>query len=220
MDNKKVSSRIPIAKEILGKMQACLWVVQRPFQKRLQRRLRYWTPSLLTAFTAKTRPREYAQEIRDKTWKKKDLLFVHENWGRNHLVKLDIHKSMGLNWMHRVLRKLVDIFARPHSIIFERPWWSEVHEDWKKKSHPSHQRGQEGSWPSLLGNSFYTSSPWRYIKAVWTQSWAVCFRGPCLSGDIGLADFQWSLPKIPILWLCVLLLCLTTKISVHFIFIL
>jgi len=44
---------------------------------------------------------------------------VEKDQVREYLSKLDIHKSMRPNGMHpQVLRKLADVIARPHSIIF------------------------------------------------------------------------------------------------------
>ncbi|KFV81576.1 hypothetical protein N308_13167, partial [Struthio camelus australis] len=59
---------------------------------------------------------------------------VEEDQVREHLNKLDIHKSTGPDEIHPgVLRELVDVIARPLSIIFERSWRTgEVPEDWKK----------------------------------------------------------------------------------------
>ncbi|KFV81912.1 hypothetical protein N308_05122, partial [Struthio camelus australis] len=61
---------------------------------------------------------------------------VEEDWVRDHLDKLDIHKSMVPDGMHpRVLRELADVIARPLPILFERSWRTgEVPEDWKKAS--------------------------------------------------------------------------------------
>ncbi|KAJ7422908.1 rna-directed dna polymerase from mobile element jockey-like [Pitangus sulphuratus] len=84
-------------------------------------------------FTIKTDLR-VTQEMREKDWGKEYFPLVEEDWVRNHLVKLNILKSMGPDGMHtQVLRELVDIIAIPLLIIFERSWKSEeVPEDWKK----------------------------------------------------------------------------------------
>ncbi|KFZ56646.1 hypothetical protein N338_09501, partial [Podiceps cristatus] len=59
---------------------------------------------------------------------------VREDQVRDHLGNLNIHKSMGPDEIHAsVWRKLVDVVAKPPSMIFERSWHSgEVPGDWKK----------------------------------------------------------------------------------------
>ena len=59
---------------------------------------------------------------------------MQESQVREHLNKLDIPKSMGNEGLHpRVLRELVNVTARPLSIIFQRSWLvGEVPEDWKE----------------------------------------------------------------------------------------
>ncbi|KFP26754.1 hypothetical protein N325_11909, partial [Colius striatus] len=53
---------------------------------------------------------------------------------KDQLSNLDVHKSMGPNGVHlRVLRELVEVIAKPLSIIFSKSWRTgEVPEDWRK----------------------------------------------------------------------------------------
>ncbi|GAB0204029.1 mitochondrial enolase superfamily member 1 [Grus japonensis] len=54
-----------------------------------------------SVFTAKASPQEsQTLEVGEKVWRKEDLPLVGENWVREHLGNLDIHKSMGPDGMH------------------------------------------------------------------------------------------------------------------------
>lgn len=66
--------------------------------------------------------------------RKEDFPLAKEDRIRDHLSKLDTCKSMGPDRIHsRALGHLVDVIAKPFSIIFKRSWRTgEVCEDWKK----------------------------------------------------------------------------------------
>ena len=70
-----------------------------------------------------TRPgiRNLTQETREKKWWK-EISLIKEDWLREHLGKITIHKCMDRDMMHpQVLKELVDITARPLTILFESP---------------------------------------------------------------------------------------------------
>ena len=48
---------------------------------------------------------------------------IHDEMALDLLQKLDDHKSMRPDGLHpRVLRELVDVVAKPHSIILQQSW--------------------------------------------------------------------------------------------------
>ena len=65
---------------------------------------------------------------------KKEFALIDEDWVKDQLINLDIHKSMGPDGMHpQVLRQLEEVIVRLLSIIFGKSWgMGEVPEDWRK----------------------------------------------------------------------------------------
>ena len=57
----------------------------------------------------------------------------------------------------------------------------------------------------LTSSRTMNPQPWRYLEAVWTQSWAAGFRWPCLSRRVGPNDIHRSLSASAILCFCELL---------------
>ncbi|GAB0190121.1 mitochondrial enolase superfamily member 1 [Grus japonensis] len=84
-----------------------------------------------SVFTAKVSPQEsQTLDLTEKVWRKEDIFFfplVKEDRVREHLGKVDIHKSIDPNGLDaEVLWKLADV-------IFERSWSTgAVPEDWRK----------------------------------------------------------------------------------------
>ncbi|XP_040400941.1 uncharacterized protein LOC121063970 [Cygnus olor] len=117
-----------------------------------------------SVFTAKISPQEsQTLETKDKVWRKEDMALVEEDRVRDHLSKLDIHKSMGPDGMHpQVLRELASVIARPLSVIFERSWRTgEVPEEWKTASVMLvFKKGQEGRHGQLRASQPHLH-PWK-----------------------------------------------------------
>jgi len=93
---------------------------------------------LFQSFLAKTGPQEsQTLKVKERVVRKEDFSMVKEGLVRDHLGKLDIHKSMDPNTAAAITAKGPgrEVTAEPVSIIFERSWRTrEVPEDWRKAS--------------------------------------------------------------------------------------
>jgi len=120
-------------------------------------------------FMAKASPHEsQSLEVRQEAWRKDDLPLVEEDCERDHLIKLETHKSMGPDGMHpRVLRELADVIAKPLSIIFERSWRTgEVPKDWRKANvTPDFKKGMKKD-PGNYSLVSLTSIPGKTVEQV------------------------------------------------------
>jgi len=117
-----------------------------------------------SVFTAEADSQAFQSlEVREEAWRREDHPLLKEDRMRDHLSKLDTHRSMSPDGMHpQVLRELADVIAEPLSIVFERfSRTGEVPEDWRKASVPpvfiKGKKGEPGNYrlvslTSILGN--------------------------------------------------------------------
>ncbi|GAB0186581.1 mitochondrial enolase superfamily member 1 [Grus japonensis] len=96
-----------------------------------------------------------------KSGERKTLL-VEEDQVRDHLGKLNIHKSMGPDGMHpQVLRELADVIAMPLSIM---TWKGEVPEDWRNANiNPVFKKGKKED-PGNYRPVSFTSIPGKVME--------------------------------------------------------
>ena len=87
-----------------------------------------------SVFHDKTSPWEsQTLEVSKRLWVTENFLLVEVDLVREHLAKINVHKSIGPDGMcPRVLRELAEMISEPLSIIFDRSWRTgEVPEDWR-----------------------------------------------------------------------------------------
>ena len=91
---------------------------------------------------------------------------VKQDMVRDHLAKINMHKSMGPNGMHpHVLREPAEVIAEPFSKISERSWrMGEVSEDWRiGNDAPVFKKGKKDDPGNYMPVSF-TDIPGKVIE--------------------------------------------------------
>lgn len=97
---------------------------------------------------------------------------VNEDQVCDHLRKLNIHKSMGVNEVPpRVMKELDDTVTKPFSMMIEKSWHSEVPGDWKKGSitpiFKKSRKDKTGNYWSVILYPLCQSRSWS------TSSWKI-----------------------------------------------
>ncbi|CAM4497687.1 unnamed protein product [Lepidochelys kempii] len=105
-------------------------------------------------------------------WGGGDQPSVEKEVVRDHLEKLDEHKSMGPDALHpRVLKKLADVIPEPLAIIFENTWRSgEVPDDWKKANVVPIFKKEKKEDPGNYRPVSFTSVPGKIMEQVLKES--------------------------------------------------
>jgi len=88
-------------------------------------------------------------EDKGRDWENEELAAAGEDWVRDHLRNLKVHKSMEPDEVHpQVPQGLADEIAKPLSIVFEKSWQCiEVPTDWKRENiTPIFKNENQNTW--------------------------------------------------------------------------